>query len=242
VKLLVVDDEPLARERLKRLLAARSDAGAVLEAANGIEAIAANDAHQPDVILLDIRMPGMDGIEAARHMTSARHPPAIIFCTAYDEYAIAAFESRAVGYLLKPVQREKLDAALAAARASTRCQLNALAVQGRERRRFFSSHTGGGTRLVPVAEVRVLLADQKYVTACSPDGNALLDESLREIEDEFPGEFLRVHRNALVARRHITGIVRRAGGECLITLDGVDLAPQISRRHLAEVRAIVERL
>jgi len=242
VKLLVVDDEPLARERLKRLLAARGDAGAVLEAANGIEAIAANDAHQPDVILLDIRMPGMDGIEAARHMTAARHPPAIIFCTAYDEYAIAAFESRAVGYLLKPVQREKLDAALAAARASTRCQINALAAQGRERRRFFSSHTAGGTRLVPVAEVRVLLADQKYVTACSPDGNALLDESLRDIEDQFPGEFLRVHRNALVARRHITGIVRRAGGECLITLDGVDLAPQISRRHLAEVRAVVGSL
>ena len=88
----------------------------------------------------------------------------------------------------------------------------------------------------------MLLADRKYVTACCPEGSALLDESLREIEDEFPGEFLRVHRNALVARRHITGIVRRPGGECLITLDGVDLAPQISRRHLAEVRAVVQRL
>jgi two-component system, LytTR family, response regulator AlgR len=242
MKLLVVDDEPLARERLKRLLAARDDCAAVFEAANGIEAIAANEAHEPDVILLDIRMPGMDGIEAARHIMTAARPPAIVFCTAFEEYAIAAFESRAVGYLLKPVQREKLDAALAAARTTTRVQLSALAAQVRETRRFFSSHTGGGTRLVAVGEVRALLADQKYVTACTPDARALLDESLREIEEEFPGEFLRVHRNALVAKRHITGIVRRASGEHAVRLAGVDIEPQISRRHLAEVRAAIERL
>jgi two-component system response regulator AlgR len=242
VRVLVVDDEPLARERLKRLLAARADCAAVFEAANGIEAIAANDAWEPDVILLDIRMPGMDGIEAARHIMTAAHPPAVIFCTAFDEYAIAAFESRAVGYLLKPVQREKLDAALTAACTTTRPQLSALAGQAREPRRFFSSRTGGGTRLIPVAEVRALVADQKYVTACSPGSSALLDESLREIEEEFPGEFLRVHRNALVSRRHIRGIVRGAGGEHAIVLDGVDIAPHISRRHLAEVRAVVERL
>ena len=136
MKLLVVDDEPLARDRLKRLLAVRGDCTAVAEAANGIEAIAANATQEPDVILLDIRMPGMDGIEAARHMMAAPHPPAIIFCTAYDEYAIAAFESRAVGYLLKPVQREKLDAALAAARASTRLQL--------PHRRCNAPHSGCG--------------------------------------------------------------------------------------------------
>lgn len=238
--ILVADDDRVVLFTLAEGL--RNAGFRVVEARDGMSALARCHGDAIDLALLDIRMPGMDGIEAARHMTAARHPPAIIFCTAYDEYAIAAFESRAVGYLLKPVQREKLDAALAAARASTRCQLNALAAQGRERRRFFSSHTGGATRLIPVAEVRVLLADQKYVTACSPDGNALLDESLREIEDEFPGEFLRVHRNALVSRRHITGIVRRAGGECLITLDGVDLAPQISRRHLAEVRQVIESL
>ena len=212
------------------------------EAANGIEAIAANATQEPDVILLDIRMPGMDGIEAARHMMAAPHPPAIIFCTAYDEYAIAAFESRAVGYLLKPVQREKLDTALAAARASTRLQMRALATQTREPRRFFSSHTGGATRLIPVADVRVLLADHKYVTAVCPGASALLDESLREIEQEFPRQFLRVHRNALVATAQITGIVRRPGGDHALTLAGIELQPQISRRHLAEVREAVERL
>jgi len=242
VRILVVDDEPLARERLKRLLAARDARAEVFEAANGIEAIAANEANEPDIILLDIRMPGMDGIEAARHIMTAVRPPAVIFCTAFDEYAVAAFESRAVGYLLKPVQREKLDAALAAARTMTRPQLNAISAEAGEPRRFFSSRGPGGTRLIPVAEVRALLAEQKYVTACLPGASALLDQSLREIEEELPGEFLRVHRNALVARRHVRGVVRSRDGEHLIVLDGVDLAPPISRRHLAQVRAAIARL
>ncbi|MCG3171378.1 MAG: Transcriptional regulatory protein BtsR [Pseudomonadales bacterium] len=237
MKILVVDDEPLARERLKRLLLGRGDGVEVLEAGNGIEAIAVNDAAQPAVILLDIRMPGMDGLEAARHIMRGAGPPAIIFCTAYDEYAIAAFESRAAGYLLKPVQREKLDAAIAATRITTRAQVDALAQGAPEPRRYFGSHHAGTTRLVPVAEVRALIADHKYVTALLPGASALLDESLREIENEFPGVFLRVHRNALVALRHVTGIVRRTGGECAVTLAGIDTEPQISRRHLAEVRA-----
>ncbi len=236
MKVLVVDDEPLARERLKRLLAARGDCTEVLEAANGIEAIAINDAARPDVILLDIRMPGMDGLEAARHIMGGTQPPAIIFCTAYDEYAIAAFERRAAGYLLKPVQREKLAAALVAARVMTRVQIDALTQSAPLPRRFLSSHAAGSTRLIPVDEVRALLADHKYVTAWLPGGSALLDDSLREIESEFPGAFLRVHRNALVAVRHITGIVRHAEGDCTVALEGVEVQPQISRRLLAEVR------
>jgi two-component system, LytTR family, response regulator AlgR len=120
VKLLIVDDEPLARQRLKRLLAERTDCSEIREAGNGLEALDSNRSFEPDVILLDIRMPGIDGIEAARHLVQTEHPPAIVFCTAYEEYAIAAFESCAVGYLLKPVQREKLHAVLDAARATTR--------------------------------------------------------------------------------------------------------------------------
>jgi len=236
MKILVVDDEPLARERLKRLLAARDDCSEVLEARNGIEAIAINDTAQPDVILLDIRMPGMDGLEAARHIMGGTHPPAIIFCTAYDEYAIAAFERRATGYLLKPVQRGKLATALAAARVMTRVQLDALNRSTPAQRRFLSSHAAGNTRLIPVDEVRALVADHKYVTAWLPGSSALLDDSLREIESEFPGAFLRVHRNALVAIRHITGIVRRAEGDYMVALAGVEVQPQISRRLLAEVR------
>jgi two-component system response regulator AlgR len=242
VKVLIVDDEPLARERLRRLVATRADCEAIREAANGAEAIACNREFEPDVILLDIRMPGMDGIEAARHMAAAPHPPAIVFCTAYDEYAIAAFESRAVGYLLKPVQRERLEAALEAARTATRFQLRSLAEATREARRFFSSRSGTELRLVEVAEVRLLQADHKYVSAIHPGGSLLLDESLREIEHEFGNRFLRIHRNALVATAHVTGLARLAEGGTGVCLAGVAERPQVSRRHLAAVRAVLERL
>lgn len=242
MKLLVVDDEPLARQRLCRMLRARNPADDVREAVDGLEALELNRLFEPDVVLLDIRMPGMDGIEAARHMGQAEHPPAIVFCTAYDEYAIAAFESRAVGYLLKPVQQEKLEAALAAAAATSRYQLRALAQASRQERRCLSSRSSSGTRLLEVAEVRVLLADQKYVSAIHPGGSLLLDESLRELEEEFGERFLRVHRNALVARAWVRALHREGAGEWALDLDGVDVRPVVSRRHLAEVRAALERL
>jgi two-component system, LytTR family, response regulator AlgR len=242
MKLLVVDDEPLARERLKRLVQALHPGVELHEAANGAEAIAANEHFEPDIVLLDIRMPGMDGIEAARHMTRVERPPAIIFCTAYEEYALAAFESRAVGYLLKPVQREKLEAALANARASTRYQLSAVAEVGGSRRRFLSSRSAAGTRLVALEQIRLLMADHKYVTAHFPGGTLLLDESLRELEQEFPDSFMRVHRNALVALAHVRGMLRRGSGEFVLELDGIATPVQISRRHLAEVREILEKL
>ena len=242
MKLLVVDDEPLARQRLCRMLRARNPADDIREAVDGLEALELNRLFEPDVVLLDIRMPGMDGIEAARHMGQAEHPPAIVFCTAYDEYAIAAFESRAVGYLLKPVQQEKLEVALAAAAATSRYQLRALAQASRQERRCLSSRSSSGTRLLEVAEVRVLLADQKYVSAIHPGGSLLLDESLRELEEEFGERFLRVHRNALVARAWVRALHREGAGEWALDLDGVDVRPVVSRRHLAEVRAALERL
>jgi len=242
MKLLVVDDEPLARQRLCRMLRARNPADDIREAVDGLEALELNRLFEPDVVLLDIRMPGMDGIEAARHMGQAEHPPAIVFCTAYDEYAIAAFESRAVGYLLKPVQQEKLEAALAAAAATSRYQLRALAQASRQERRCLSSRSSSGTRLLEVAEVRVLLADQKYVSAIHPGGSLLLDESLRELEEEFGERFLRVHRNALVARAWVRALHRDGAAEWALDLDGVDVRPVVSRRHLAEVRAALERL
>jgi two-component system response regulator AlgR len=242
MRVLIADDEPLARERLRRLLSELEDCEVVGEAANGSAAIEQNEQLQPDVILLDIRMPGMDGIEAAAHITSTERPPAVIFCTAYEEYAIAAFESRAVGYLLKPVQRDKLLRALRAARGLTRYQLTQLQEAMRAERRFLSSRTAGGTRLVPVNEVRLLMAEQKYVSAYYPGGTLLLDESLRELEAQFPGRFLRIHRNALVALEHVGGILGRGAGEYFVRLDGIDLKPRISRRHLAEVRRALDRL
>ena len=238
MKILIADDEPLARERLRRLLEASGLATEIHEAENGEEAVRLNATTEPDAILLDIRMPGMDGIEAARHIMQSSRPPALIFCTAYDEYAIAAFERGAVGYLLKPVQRDKLASALRSARAPTRLQLAEL---GRNERQHFSQHSASGSRLVPVAEVRLLMADQKYVTAYYCGGSVLLDESLRELEQEFHTRFLRIHRNALVARQHITGIVNR-DRQSFIRLAGIDLEPPVSRRLLGEVRATIARL
>ena len=242
MKVLIVDDEPLARERLRRLLAGRVAPEACREAANGREAIAIARAFEPDLVLLDIRMPGMDGIEAARHLVAEEHPPAIVFCTAFEEYAIAAFETRAVAYLLKPVQREKLDAALTAARATSRYQLRALAGELGGGRRCLSSRVGGDTRLIEVGEVRALLADQKYVSALHPGGSLLLDESLRELEAEFGERFLRVHRNALVALTWVTGLSRQADGSQGLVLDGIEQPVPVSRRHLADVRAALARL
>ena len=242
MKVLIVDDEPLARERLKRLLAAHLADGACREAGNGREAIAIAREFEPDLVLLDIRMPGMDGIEAARHLVAEEHPPAIVFCTAFEEYAIAAFESRAVAYLLKPVQPEKLAQALAAARSTSRYQLRALAGELGGGRRCLSSRVGGGTRLIEVAEVRALIADQKYVSAIHPGGSLLLDESLRELEAEFGERFLRVHRNALVALGHVTGFLREPDGAQLLSLAGIEQRIPVSRRHLAEVRAALARL
>lgn len=242
MKYLIVDDEPLARERLRRMLVARADCSAVSEAGNGLEALARNAADAADVVLMDIRMPGMDGLEAAQHLMQAAQPPAIIFCTAYEEYAIAAFERHAVGYLLKPVEARKLDAALAAARRATRVQLGALAGTQAQARQYLSSQGPGGMRLLAVADVRTLLADQKYVTAWHPGGTLLLDESLRELELEFGDRFLRVHRNALVALAHVRALERLPTGDFGVRLDGVTIEPQVSRRLLATVRERLARL
>jgi two-component system response regulator AlgR len=242
VKVLVVDDEPLARARLRRMLEAMPGPIAVREAANGREALEANAAFEPDVVLLDIRMPGMDGIEAARHLAVQERPPAVVFCTAYEEYAVQAFESRAVGYLLKPVQRERLEAALAGARVATRMQLQALAESTREHRRHLSSRGAAGTRLVAVDEVRLLVADHKYVSAIHPGGSLLLEESLRDLEEEFGELFIRVHRNALAALAHVEGLQRLPGGESVLLLRGIEERPVVSRRHLAEVRERLRRL
>jgi two-component system response regulator AlgR len=242
MKVLVVDDEPLARQRLCRMLRARAPGDELYQAANGPEALEQNRLFEPDVVFLDIRMPGMDGIETARHIGQAAQPPAIVFCTAYDQYAIDAFESRAVGYLLKPVQEQKLEAALAAAARTTRYQLQALAQDTRQERRCLSSHTSTGTRLLEVAEVRALLAGHKYVSAIHPGGSLLVDESLRELEEEFGDRFLRVHRNALVARARVRALHREKSGEWVLELDGVEERPVVSRRHLAELRAVLEHL
>lgn len=211
LKVLIVDDEPPARQRLRDLL---SDAAAdcpnrvVGEAANGLEAIEQVLANQPDVVLMDIQMPGIDGLEAARHLLGMPHPPAVVFITAYDDFALQAFEVRALDYLMKPVRLARLTEALGRARPLRREDAEELAP-----RRHFCCTERGRVWLVPVEDVLYLRAEMKYVTARTRQREYLLNESLVHLEEEFPGAYLRIHRNCLVARRHLAGFERVGEGE-----------------------------
>jgi two-component system response regulator AlgR len=242
MKILIVDDEQLARDRLSRMIGGFADHEVVGEAANGIEAVKVASTMLPEVVLMDIRMPGMDGLEAARHFADLDEPPAVIFCTAYEEHAVEAFDLQAVGYLLKPVRKENLEAALGKAQRVNKAQLAALADEQPPRRTHISARTRRGIELIPVDDVRYFQADQKYVTVRHREGEVIIDETLKELEDEFGERFVRVHRNALVAARYIVGLDRLPDGQYRIRLKDIDEAVDISRRHVAVVRKVVKNL
>jgi two-component system response regulator AlgR len=236
MRVLVVDDEPLARQRLRALLGEVAPQAQVSEAANGAEALSGAGQELPDVVLLDIRMPGIDGLEVARHLAGLPAPPAVVFTTAYDQHALDAFEARAVDYLLKPVRAERLGAALARAQA-LRPTLVARADAREARRRTHLCVSGhGGLELVPVAEIRYLCAEHKYVTIGTPGGERLTEEPLKDLEAELGESFLRVHRSALVALAHVTGLARDAEGHHRVRLAGVSREIEVSRRLLPAVR------
>jgi two-component system, LytTR family, response regulator AlgR len=237
MKILIVDDEPPARDRLKRLIEELDDCECAGEAGNGAEAIALAGKLAPDVVLMDIRMPGMDGVEAARHLSRLDEPPAVIFVTAYDEYALRAFDTQAVGYLLKPVRKEKLADTLQKAARLTKPQLAVLAREAapRRRRTHLSVRMRGELRLIPIEEVLFFLADQKYVTVRHLNGEELIEESLRALEEEFAPDFVRIHRNALVAARHIASIDRSGEGQYAVRLRGHGDELPVSRRLATDV-------
>jgi len=242
MKVLVVDDEQPARERLKQLLDDEVDYDVVGEAGNGGDAIRLSAELNPDIVLLDIRMPGLDGIETAHHLNSQQDPPAVVFTTAYDEYAIDAFDARAIGYVLKPVRRSRLKAALDQASRLAPSTLTAVAAEANmtSSRLHVCARAHGELRLIPIADIACFRADQKYVTVDHRQGQDLIDESLKALAEEFSSDFVRIHRSALVAVRCIARIEKTADGKSLIVLrdnsqvDDKELI--ISRRHLAEVR------
>ena len=237
MKVLVVDDELPARLRLRELLRDIPDCAVVGEAGNGREALLLWETQQPDVLLLDIRMPVMDGLETARHLASLDNPPAVIFTTAYDEFAVAAFDARAIAYLLKPVRRERLAAALANAGRLNRVQLNQLITSSaREARRHLCARLRDKLHVVPVENIQCLIADQKYITVCHTQGELLIDESLKDLEAEFAGRFLRVHRNALVALACVESLEKVKEGQFRVRLRGRAEPVEVSRRLVAEVR------
>lgn len=235
MKILVVDDEALARERLGRLLARLRPQAERRAVASAGEALALIRQWQPQILFLDIRMPELDGVAVARKLLRMEEAPALVFCTAYDEYALDALRHQAVAYLLKPVRERDLEGALQAAVRVNRAQLDALGV-GRGGRRDLVSAGHRGVETLPVADVRCFLAEDKYVRACAPGAELLLSESLKEIEREFARRFLRVHRNALVAAAHVRRLARQEGA-WLVELNGVVERPQVSRRHLAAIKA-----
>lgn len=237
IKVLIVDDEQLARDRLARMVNGFDAYEVVGEAGNGIDAVQQVDRLRPEAALLDIRMPGMDGLEAARHFVEFDEPPAAIFCTAYEEHAVEAF-----GYLLKPVRKDDLEVALGNAQRVNKAQLAALADNGNQCRSHISTRTRRGIELIPVDEVRYFQADQKYVTVRHADGEIIIDDTLRDLEDEFGDQFVRVHRNALVGVRHVVGLDRSSDGHHQIRLKDVEENLDISRRHVAGVRKVVKKL
>jgi two-component system, LytTR family, response regulator AlgR len=236
LKVLIVDDESPARERLRSLLAEIADIEVIGEAANGHEALKATSDLDPDVVLLDVRMPGMDGLEAARHLNVLEEPPAVIFTTAYDQYAVQAFEAHAVGYLLKPVRKEQLAASLTRAGRLTRAQLQKLAAGAEARRTHIAARHREGLKLIPIEDVQYFLADQKYTTVRHLHGEDLIEDSLRLLEREFSAAFARIHRNALVSVKYLERIERDADGQYFVHLRGCPAPLQVSRRMAGELK------
>jgi two-component system response regulator AlgR len=234
---LIVDDEQPARERLQRLVEELPGWAVTGACATGTEALALVGRLQPSVVLLDIRMPGMTGIEVARHLGALEDPPAIVFTTAYDEYALEAFDSHAVGYLLKPVRRERLEDALRHASRLSSPQLRTLATpeQALAARQHVAARVRDELKLIPVSDIHFFRAEQKYVTVCHARGEDLIDESLRQLEDEFARDFVRVHRSLLVAVAQIEALERTPDGYEL-RLRGDAAALPVSRRQVADLR------
>jgi two-component system response regulator AlgR len=228
-RVLIVDDEPRARDRLRQLLTAIPGTTVVGEAGNGGDALAAAASTTPDIVLLDVRMPGMDGLEAARRLAALPSPPAVIFTTAYEQHALEAFDAHAAGYLLKPVRLEKLEQAIVRARQPTRAQLGRIQ-EPTTRRTQLPVRTREHLKLIPVDEILCFIAGQKYVTVRHVGGEDLTDEPLRALEQEFAGEFVRVHRNALAALQHIESVDRLPDGHYLVRLRHGGGLLQVSRR------------
>jgi len=241
---MIVDDEKLARERLRELLNEIGGHTVIGEAANGNEAVERASELNPDVVLMDIRMPGMDGLEAAMHLMGMDEPPIVIFTTAYDQHALHAFEVNAVDYLLKPIRKDRLAAALDKAKKLTLEQLQDVnaAQETPQSRTHISVHLRGNIRLVPVQDILYFMADSKYVTIRTPAEEHLIEDSLVNLEKEF-GErmFLRIHRNALVATDFIKGIEKSTAGNWQVSLKGTDKKLDVSRRHAAAVRRWARR-
>lgn len=244
MKLLLVDDEPLARQRLAALLADVPGVQVAGEAGNGREAVEQAEALAVDVVLMDIAMPVMDGLEAARHLAQTAAPPAVVFCTAFDQHALAAFEAAAVDYLVKPVRPERLAEAIERARRQRAAhQASNLPASTSERRRsHLSARLRGSLRLIPVDDIHYLQAEEKYVVVHHGRGEDLIEESLKSLENEFGERFIRIHRNCLVACDEFAELRRANDGQVHALLRHGGTPLEVSRRCLPLLRERLKHL
>jgi two-component system, LytTR family, response regulator AlgR len=238
LKIIIADDESPARNRLRDLLGDIANAEVVAEAHNGKEAIELAILHTPDLLLLDIRMPLMDGIEAAQHAQKLEHPPKIIFTTAYDTYAIRAFDLNAIDYLLKPIRLERLESAINKVHALNPAQIDAIKPM-QTARSHVSIHERGRVILIPIEDIVYFRAEQKYTTVRTIAREYLLEESLTQLENEFSEQLMRLHRNCLVAKQFIVGFEKQSQQnelgqteqQWVATLRGVPETIAVSRRQ-----------
>ena len=239
-RILIADDEQPARARLRRLVEELDGCSVVGEAEHGHAVLMQCERLHPDVVLLDIRMPDMDGIEAARHLSKLDDSPAVIFTTAFDSYAMEAFDAQAIGYLLKPVRRERLMRALRQAARLTKPDIDALDTP-QPARRNLCVRKSSGLRLIDIDSVSHFQADQKYVTVFHNGDEDLLDEPLKDLAEEFRDSFIRIHRSVLVSIRFLDRLEKNAAGQYEVWLRGCADPLPVSRRHVTDVKLALRR-
>jgi len=236
LNILIIDDEQPARDRLRRLLGAMPAYQVAGEAVSGNDALDRIRELSPDILLLDISMPGMDGMSLAHVLQEGGASPAIIFCTAYQDQALKAFEVEAVDYLVKPVRAERLEKALEKASRFVGTE------EPHEDDHYIRSTVGGKVVLTPIHRVACLVSEDKYTTVIHEKGTTVIDESLTEMEQKFPALFFRVHRNALISRKHLRGLERTSDGHTQVILSGTDRTPEVSRRNISALRKLLSEL
>jgi two-component system response regulator AlgR len=241
LKVLIVDDEAHARSRLRTLLAECTEprVDVVGEAANAVQAVEQIQRTGCDLLLLDVRMPGVDGVQLVTRLREMGMPPSIVFVTAYAEHAVEAFELEAVDYLTKPVRRERLQQALQKVlRARSAAESGAELSSGGGEHLIIQER--GRSERVALSEVVYLKAELKYITVRTAEKEHIFDGALNDLEQRYPHLFVRVHRNALVSRRAVRAVEKHndpiEGEGWMVRLDGVDERLAVSRRQLAAVR------
>lgn len=250
--ILICDDEHLAVERLSRLVTQLGH-HVVATANHGKQAIEYAEQYEPDVVLLDIQMPEMDGLSCAKALARLEPKPAVIFCTAYDDHALEAFRSQAAGYLLKPVIQDELQSALDQILRLNQAQISQLKQKEsidillknndfKSQRQQIAAKSYRGVELIPIENIYYFLADQKYVTVRHKNGSVLIDETLKDLENEFAEKFIRIHRNALVAVHYLDGLEVVNAGQYQVRCRDIDQRLAVSRRHLPFLRERMQKL